>query len=1095
MTTRSVFKFFVVILGLILSGWVFMSQAEANSLSSDLPPLTESVNTQGINTWTYVGPEQSAPQVIQIVIDKKNPNIVYAATDQGVFRSVDGGESWAARNGGLGSYGQLVVSGIVIDPTNSNTLYIGTWGAGLLKSVDAGDNWTPLGDPLHPTSLALSQNVSAPPEIAGIGPSYTYDPDIRSESPVNMMGMPVPWQRTAVRRVAINPNNAAELFACVDDGGGLYRSSNGGQSWQKINLGTGSARTYTFAPTNANIRYASFGSWGESGGFYRSTNGGVNWTSIPTTTIPATVIAVAIHPQNPNVVLAGTSGAGLYRSTNGGETWIQVNNSESVFFSVAFAPADPTIVYAGGYAWVYRSTDGGATWSNADFDLPAWYVEALAIHPTEPETVFIGSNEFRHGGVYKRTDSALPFEHKVDGMQYTFVLDVEQDPNNSAIWYASTWGGGIFRSDDSGASWMPKNYLPVPYIYDIEATQGPTGTILYAATFYSDWGILKSYDRGDTWREVSWGYPSDVSFDLQSVGGDANYLVAATFEGIQYSVDGAKTWYTASGLDTRTGIVLRLCEFPNTNRLLAATYGGGVFYSPYKGQLWYEANTGIASYNGQQYVFDVACSPSGSGLGYAAALGMYRTTDYGEHWTAFNSGIPSSGGYPLQFRTVDIAAGTGDVFAGAYDAGVYLSDYGINNWQDISEGLIEKRIRSLTVARGSTVRVLAGTNGKSIWEYTRPYQAFAPNYHVYLPLVLQDSYFGPDMYEVNNSLQQAYSLPGPGTYYAYISNASDEDWYRINVTTLGPVVVEMRNIPSGTDYDVYFYTGSGLRVNSSAYGGNTNEYMRFIPVQTGLYYVQVVGWNDSYDPRNAYKLIFSYNGAVGPGDIYGVIRENGVARAGVPITLNYYNGYRSTKIATLTNAAGAYHFRGMAALPINHYYQAAYFNYEGDNQRLSYWYCDSFRNYTGGQNYRACDFDVAGITLISPPNGATRTFPVTFMWESRELTEDQYQVYLRNYDGGYYSSPLTAGTSYTLNDLPSGFSYGATNYWSIDVENDYGWGGSYYMNSLTFSSAMNSSSISSTEPEFVNEPFWLREKTLESHEEVPDNPWERRTQP
>ena len=51
------------------------------------------------------------------------------------------------------------------------------------------------------------------------------------------------------------------------------------------------------------------------------------------------------------------------------------------------------------------------------------------------------------------------------------------------------------------------------------------------------------------------------------------------------------------------------------------------------------------------------------------------------------------------------------------------------------------------------------------------------------------------------------------------------------------------------------------------------------------------------------------------------------------------------------------------------------------------------------------------------------------------------------------------------------------------------------MRSLTFSSAMNSSSIPSTEPEFVNEPFWLREKTLESHEEVPDNPWERRTQP
>lgn len=1091
MTTRGIlFKLCAVILGLILSGWVFISQSEANSPPpSDMLLPTESVSIQGINTWSYLGPEQSAPQVIQIVIDKKNPNIIYAATNQGVFRSIDGGESWISKNGGLGSYGQLVVTGIVIDPTNSNTLYISTWGAGLLKSTDAGDNWIPLSDPLHPIGLTLSQNVSVPPEITGLGPSYTYDPDTQSEPPMDgVMGMPVPWQRTAVRRVAINPGNAAELFACVDDGGGLYRSSDRGQSWQKINLGTGTARTYTFAPTNTSIRYASFGSWDESGGFYRSTNGGANWASIPTTTIPATVVAVAIHPQDPNVVLAGTSGAGLYRSTNGGETWTLVNNWESHFFSVAFAPNDPTIAYAGGNSWVYRSIDSGATWTNADSYLPAWYMEALAIHPTEPETVFIGSNEFSQGGVYKRTDPTASFVRKVDGMRYTFVLDVEQDPNNSAIWYASTWGGGIFRSDNSGSSWTPKNYLSAPYIYDIEATRGSTGTILYAATFYSDRGILKSYDRGNTWREISRVYPSYISFDLQSVGGDANYLVAATFDGVQYSYDGAKTWHTASGLDTSTGIVLRLCEFPTTNRLLAATYGGGVFYSSYKGQSWYEANAGIASYNGQQFVFDVACSPNGSGLGYAAALGMYRTTDYGEHWTTFNSGIPSSSGYPLQFRTVDIAASTGDIFAGSYDSGVYLSDYGINSWQDISTGLLERRIRSLTVASGSTVRVLAGTNGKSVWEYTRSRPAFMPYYRVYLPLILQDSYFGPDMYEVNNNFEQAHLLPGPGTYHAYISDTSDEDWYRINVTTLGPVIVEMKNIPSGRDYDIYLYTASRLRVNYSTYGSNTNEYMQFMPTQTGAYYVQVVGWNDSNDPRSAYKLILSYNGAVGAGDIYGVIKENGVTRAGVPIALNYYNGYRSTRITTLTDATGTYHFRGMAALPINHYYQVIYPNSEGNNQRLGYWYCNSFKNYVGGQNYQVCGFDIAGITLISPPNGATRTFPITFMWESREFTGDRYQVYLWNYDSGYYYSPVTTGTSHTLSNLPSGFSYGATNYWLVEVGNDYGWGASYYMNSLVFSGTMNNSSMSSTEPEFVNKPFWLQEKELGPQEELFDNP-------
>jgi len=1068
-------KYFIVVTVLFLSSLAITNQVAANSeLFSELPPQSGLMDVQGINTWTYLGPEQGAPQVTQIVIDQNDPNIVYVATNQGVFRSVDGGESWVAKNGGLGSYGQLVVTGIVIDPSNSNTLYISTWGAGLLRSVDAGDNWTPLSDPLRPSSQALTQNIPVPAEVAGIGPSYTYE-SMESALPTSsILGMPVAWQRTAVRRVAINPTNAAELFACVDDGGGLYRSTDRGQIWEKVFLGTGSARTYTFAPSNPEIRYASFGSWSESGGFYRTIDGGAQWTEIPTTTISATVIAVAIHPQNPSVVLAGTSGAGLYWSIDGGNSWSQVNSSESTFFSVAFAPSDPNTVYAGGFNWVYRSTNGGATWSNADTDFPAWYIEGLAIHPTQAETVLVGSNTFRQGGVYKRTATTSSFVRKPDGMQYTIVLDVEQDPNNSHIWYASTWGGGIFRSDDNGITWSPKNSLSVPYIYDIEATRGPTGTILYAATFYSDWGILKSYDHGDTWHEVSRSYPSYIAFDLQSVRDDPNYLVAATFAGIQYSADGAKTWSTASGLGTNTGIVLRLCAFPNTDRLLAATYGGGVFYSSYRGQWWYEANTGITSYSGYQFVFDVACSPNTPGLAYAAALGMYRTTDYGETWTTFNSGIP-----PLQFRTVDIASSTGDVFAGAYDAGVYLADYGSNAWRDISTGLLERRIRSLQVANGSPVRALAGTNGSSIWEYTISRPVFVPTRRVYLPLVLRDHFGGPDKYEPNNSLAQAYSLPGPGTYYAYIGSASDEDWYRLDVTTLGPVTIKLTNIPVGQDYDIYLYTANNLQIGVSNYGGNTDEHIQFMPAQTGSYYLRVVGWQDSHHTIQAYKLILTYNGSVGAGDIQGVIRENGLTRAGVPVVLNYYNGYRVTRITTLTDANGAYNFRGMPSLPIYHYYQISYPNYERNDQRLGYWSCNSFRSYTAGQDYEACDFDIAGITLIAPPSGATRTFPITFMWQSRELVGDQYQVYLRRYtpSSAYYYSSSTTGSSHTLNSLPSGFSYGPTNYWSVRVWNDYGWGESYYINPLIFSSTVNNS-VLSDEPPLVNQRHWFQDRSL-----------------
>jgi len=1045
---------FMMLIGILITMPI---KASAAPLSQDSDPPR---SPEGINFWSYTGPRQEAPEVIQVVVDPQNPAVVYAATNQGVYRSTDGGENWEPRNGKLGGYGQLVVTGLAIDPTNSQILIISTWGAGLLKSTDAGATWTPLPDPLALTSLAqvsLLEDIALPVIVGG--PSYTYREEETGTD--QAMGIPIAWKRTAVRRVTINPANKNDIFACIDDSNGLYRSADGGTTWSKIVLGTGSSRTYTFAPSNNQIRYASFGSWDTTGGFYRTTNGGSTWTQVGDGTILGTVIAVSIHPSNPNIVLAGTSGDGLYRSTDGGNSWVKVNSAESTFFSVMFAPNNPSIAYAGGYTWIYRSADGGATWSNADASFPAWYVEGLAIHPTQAETVWVGSNHFWAGGVYKRTASGTSFTQKATGMQDTFVLDIEQDPNNSSIVYASTWGAGIFRSNDGGATWTAKNSFSVPYVYDIEAVQGPTSTILYGATFYSDWGILKSYDRGETWSEVSWEYPSYISFALESVGGDPNFLVAATYDGIQYSYDGGVNWYDASGLDTNSGIVLRLCEFGNTGRLLAATYGGGVFYSSY-GYSWYEANVGMTSYYNRYYAMDVACSENVPGLGYVASLGIYRTTDYGEHWGTVNAGIPIVGGYPLQFRAIEIAPSTGDVFAGSDSNGVYLAPNGVAVWSDISTGLLEKRMRSLAIVGNSPVRALAGTNGKGVWDYTltnRPSRR-----SVYLPLTLRSYYrfsSTTDPYESNNYLSQAYTLPGPGDYNAYIWTTSDEDWYRLNVSTLGPIVIDLKNMPSGTDYDIEFYTAAGLRVGGSWMGGNADERIVFQPVQTGQYYVVIYSFSGSSQTQ-AYRLSLAYNSARGSGRIYGTVKNNGYTQKNVPIILYYYNGYRTTRVSTLTDSSGNYNFWGMPALPVGHTYRIYYPNYEDNDQRLGYWGCWSFTGYQASQTYNACSFDIKGIPLIFPNGGETRVLPITFQWSIRNLTGDNYQFSLYRTSPSYasYYAPYTTASSYTLSSLPYGFSYGPTNYWYVYVQNELGYGASYYARSIIFSSSLNTTESS-----------------------------------
>ncbi len=376
----------VVILAFLTTGGLGVTPVRASP---------ESVGAQGLNTWTQTGPKwdtahREAPQVIQILIDPSNPSIIYAGTNQGVYRSTDGGETWEPRNGGLGGYGDLVVSGIVRHPTNPDILYIATWGYGLFKSTDAGRNWTRLTDPLATGIQAMAALPPGLPEVRAGGYSYSWgmpempeavpgkpfapdSPDMLRPRPeahaVDLQGLPRSLSWTPVRRVAINPGNPSEIYACIDAGAGLYKSTDGGSTWSRVNLGppagviTASARTYVFAPSNSDIRYASFGSWGESGGFYRTTNGGTSWTAVGGSTITRTVIAVAIHPTNPNIVLAGTSGGGLYRSTDGGNSWTLVSSGldDDTFFSLAFALSNSSIAYAGGYNWVYISTDGAQT--------------------------------------------------------------------------------------------------------------------------------------------------------------------------------------------------------------------------------------------------------------------------------------------------------------------------------------------------------------------------------------------------------------------------------------------------------------------------------------------------------------------------------------------------------------------------------------------------------------------------------------------------------------------------------------------------------------------------------------------------------------
>ncbi len=994
-----------------------------------LPPATSTPRPETIdNVWVMRGPAATSVQVNQLALASQADSVIYAATDRGLYYSDDGGERWEARNFGLGRYGEMFISALALEPGDGQTLIVGTWGYGLLRSSDGGARWSRLADPLGGLNAMALDRQARPPLVAG-GPSYDAQDidDLRAEPPA----------RTAVRCVAIHPGNSSEIVACLGDGRGLYRSTDGGTSWRKLNVGIGSARQFVFAPSDAQVQYASFGSWLESGGLYRSTDGGASWEEIGVDVIESTALALAVHPADAETLLAGTANGALYRSTDGGATWTEVgeNLDAEAFHMLAFMS---DMAYAGTDTALYASADGGVTWTMVERDFGG----PVRTMVTSPEgVILVGAGQFPTGGVYKQAAPGTDFALKLNGMQDVVVLDMVSIDD---VLYVATWGAGVFRSADNGAMWSQVD-LAAPYVTRLMVAPGDP-PVLWAATAYSDWGLFQSKDRARTWHEVGRASPAASAWDVDMVDASSTNLLAATSEGVYYSADSGETWRLASGL---TSSVLRVCRFPGSTHLLAATYGEGVFYSP-DGRAWYAANVGIPVEGDARYIYDLSCEAQTDGTAYAAGADIYQTQDYGAHWAAMDAALPDD-----YFEAVTASPDGQYVLGGSSRSGVFMYTQE-QAWSSLNATLDEQRIRSLAIMAEPRLHVFAGTDGRGVWSYrlTDSTVLSEPETRIYLPLISRDtSPLLGERYEPNNSIWQARAVRMPGQIASYVDTNDDEDFYRFNVQTMAPFTVSLTHIPAGLDYNLALYDRNRTLVAASYWPAGYEETIIFQPTAAGRYYVRVYSSGGS-DAESAYQLTLTQaaDDEALAGDIYGSVTENGRALANAPIVLYHDSGYRVTRINTQTGRDGVYHFRNLPDLPSGHTYSVVYPNYEGNARRLAYWICRSPEEYVAGDEVEACAFDVAAVDLYAPAHESVLNPPVTFTWEARDTADEVYYVRVRSRDGQsvWRSAALERGT-YTLETLTESLENDVAYQWDVVIANEAGYGLSHYYRQIVFS--------------------------------------------
>lgn len=386
-----------------------------------------------------------------------------------------------------------------------------------------------------------------------------------------------------VQALAADPARPGRLYAGTD-GGGVWRSTDGGVSWIWAGQGLASPDVFALdvAPDAPGTVWAA-----TRGGVYKSPDGGFTWQRVwfeaerPDDTHTPWTVSIAVDPTDPGVAWAGTARGWVLKTTDGGASWETV--LQDLFahpVKLLLDPTDPDTVYAFGRLGLYKTTDGGATWTR----LREEQVEALALDPSDPRVLYSSGNLY---GVWKSTDGGATWAPLSD-LGESFADGLLVDPFDPSVVLAET-AGWLWRSGDAGATWQRVQGLPVVHVLALEADPVQPGRIWLGVNAR---GVFRSLDSGRTWR-------------VTRLGLAASHLFAAAFDPLR-----PRTFY-------------------------AVAEGTGVHRTTNGGRTWIQVNAGLPSSPGYGVAANtVAVHPARPGTLFAGTGGgTWRSTDLGAHWS------------------------------------------------------------------------------------------------------------------------------------------------------------------------------------------------------------------------------------------------------------------------------------------------------------------------------------------------------------------------------------------------------------------------------------------------------------------------------
>ena len=297
-----------------------------------------------------------------------------------------------------------------------------------------------------------------------------------------------------------------------------------------------------------------------------------------------TIASIALHPVNPNILYVSTNEAVL-KTRDGGLTWekFPMFSSRRVT-TLAVDPQLPATIFAGtmGDA-VYKSPDGGQHWlpHNVGLKEHVSYVNQFVFHPVQNETIYLATTV----GAFRTADGGRSWDEQMAGMKEVhIVVALAMDPKNPRLLYAGTTGGA-YRSRDGAASWQKVNRGLIPEeLLDASLALGVNtlavdpvdSTIVYAGTTN---GLFKTANQADLWTRIGQSLPDQYVSSLAIHPTQPAILYVGGRAGVQKSSDGGQTWKAMNhGLET-LNIRTLVMNQRDPQRLYAGTNGSGLYRS------------------------------------------------------------------------------------------------------------------------------------------------------------------------------------------------------------------------------------------------------------------------------------------------------------------------------------------------------------------------------------------------------------------------------------------------------------------------------------------------------------------------------------